>query len=47
MKMFLYILFFLVTLFLLITFTLPGLAGSKSVTARTSDPESRALPKSL
>lgn len=45
MKMFLYILCFLITLFLIINFTLPGLAGSTA--AHSADMHARAIPKIL
>lgn len=47
MKMFLYILCFLMTLFLIITFTLPGVAGSKSAVPNGTDTPPRAVPKML
>ena len=47
MKMVLYILFFLVTLFLFISFTLPGVANSKSAATRHNESHSRAIPKLL
>ncbi|ROP62527.1 hypothetical protein EDF81_1021 [Enterobacter sp. BIGb0383] len=47
MKMFLYILCFLMTLFLIITFTLPGLTGSTSAAAHSAEMHARAIPKML
>lgn len=47
MKMLLYILFFLITFFLFIAFTLPGLAGGKPMATIDHEFDSRAIPKSL
>ena len=47
MKMFLYILCFLITLILIIFFTLPGLAGSTSTATHSADMHAREIPKIL
>lgn len=47
MKTPLYILFLLVTLFLFVSFTLPGLADGKPVATSSHEADSRATPKSL